>query len=188
MKVKPPERAVLLFCENAQLHSQFNEIKMNTAQTQPLIEALERAPAIVIPLVREVPAHLLKRRPSPSEWSIHEIACHLPDVHPLFFTRLDLMLREDDPFIKPYLPDQDETEPDRLLKMDLNAAMEAFVLDRAVLVARLKALSPTQWARTARHPEYARYSIFIMLRHLALHDLMHSYDIEMMMLRPDWQD
>lgn len=160
---------------------------MEPSQIQPLIDALERAPAIVIPLVREAPAQMLKRRPAPGEWSIHEIACHLPDVHGLFFTRLDLMLREDNPHLKPYLPDQDETNPDRLLHMDLDAAMDAFVKDRTVLVEQLKKLSPAQWARTAQYPEYARYSVFIMFRHLALHDLMHSYDIEAMMLRPDWQ-
>jgi hypothetical protein len=160
---------------------------MYPSQTQPIIDALERAPAIVIPLVREVPAHVLKRRPAPNEWSIHEIACHLADVHRLFFTRLDQLLREDNPRIKPYLPDQDETDSDRLLNMDLDAAMDAYVRDRAVLVERLKALTPAQWARTAQHPEYARYSVFIMFRHLALHDLMHSYDIESLMLRPDWQ-
>jgi hypothetical protein len=156
-------------------------------QTQPLIETLERAPAIVVPLLQEVPQHVLKRRPAPGEWSIHEIACHLTDVHALFFTRLDLMLHADNPRITPYLPDQDETDPDRLLNMDLDAAMASFARDRAALVERLKALTPAQWARTAQHPEYARYSVFIMLRHLALHDLMHSYDIEMLMLRPDWQ-
>lgn len=160
---------------------------METTHTQPIIDALERAPAIVIPLVREVPAHLLKRRPAPGEWSIHEIACHLADVHSLFFTRLDLLLREDNPLIKPYLPDQDELDPDRLLNMDLDAALEAYANDRAVLVQKLKALTPAQWARAARHPEYARYSVFILFRHAALHDLMHSYDIEAMLLRPDWQ-
>ena len=45
--------------------------------TVAVIEALERAPAIVIPLVREVRPSLLKRRPSPGKWSAHEHACHL---------------------------------------------------------------------------------------------------------------
>ncbi len=36
------------------------------------------------------------------------------------------------------------------------------------------------------HPEYARYSVFIMFRHLALHDLMHAYSIEELLLKRDW--
>ena len=60
--------------------------------THDLLAALERAPAIVIPLVRQAHPDIVKRRPAPGEWSIHENACHLAEVHPLFFRRLDLML------------------------------------------------------------------------------------------------
>jgi hypothetical protein len=52
--------------------------------------ALERAPALVIPLVRQAHPAIVKRRPSPGEWSIHENACHLAEVHPLFFRHLPL--------------------------------------------------------------------------------------------------
>ena len=37
--------------------------------TTAVIDALERAPQIVIPLVREVPESILKRRPAPKRWS-----------------------------------------------------------------------------------------------------------------------
>ena len=58
--------------------------------TTSIVEALERAPAVVIPLVREVPTDVLKRRPSPRKWSAHEHACHLALVHWMFFDRLDV--------------------------------------------------------------------------------------------------
>jgi uncharacterized damage-inducible protein DinB len=62
--------------------------------TVQLVAALKRAPDIVIPLVRQAHPDVLKRRPAPGEWSIHENACHLAEVHPLFFRRLDLMVSE----------------------------------------------------------------------------------------------
>ena len=46
------------------------------------------------------------------------------------------------------------------------------------MVSRLRELTPAQWELSASHPEYNRYSIFIMFRHLALHDLYHAYRIE----------
>jgi len=55
---------------------------------EELIATLERAPAIVIPLVRQAHPAILKRCPPSGEWSIHENACHLAEVHPLFFQRL----------------------------------------------------------------------------------------------------
>ena len=67
-----------------------------------VIEALERAPAVVVPLVRDVPASVLRRRPASGKWSAHEHACHLAAVHPLFFERLDHMLKTTSPVIAPY--------------------------------------------------------------------------------------
>jgi hypothetical protein len=150
-----------------------------------LLEALARAPDIVVPLVREANPAILKQRPAPGEWSIHENAVHLAEVHPLFFQRLDLMLRENDPAISSYDPGRDDPE-DALLKLDLDGAMRRFTEDRARLVARLRALAPSDWRRTARHDEYNAYSIFIMFRHLALHDFDHAYRIEELLLRKDW--
>src|SRR5918994_5336477 len=150
-----------------------------------IIAALERAPAIVIPLVRQADPTILKRRPAPGEWSIHENACHLAEVHPLFFRRLDLMLAEDDPEIRSYDPGRDDPD-DALLKLDLEDSLRRFAADRARLVARLREISPAQWHRTARHDEYNAYSIFIMFRHLVLHDFDHAYQIEELLLRKDW--
>jgi DinB superfamily len=150
-----------------------------------LVDALQRAPDIVIPLVRQANSAIVKQRPAPGEWSIHENAVHLAEVHPLFFRRLDLMLRESDPEIISYDPGRDDPD-DALLKLDLDDALRRFAADRARLVARLRTLGADDWARTARHEEYNAYSIFIMFRHLALHDFDHAYRIEELLLRKDW--
>lgn len=152
---------------------------------EQLIAALERAPAIVIPLVRQAPPAVLKRRPPSGEWSIHENACHLAEVHPLFFQRLDLMLSEENPMIRSYEPGRDDPE-DKLLHIDLNDALHRFAQDRGRLVDRLRQLRPEDWTRTAQHEEYNAYSLFIMFRHLALHDFFHAYRIEELLLRKDW--
>jgi hypothetical protein len=153
--------------------------------TASILESLERAPAIVIPLVREVPAEVLKRRPSPHKWSAHEHACHLALVHWLFFDRLDQMLASPAPVITPYDPGTSDPD-DRLLKMDLDDSLEQYAEDRARLVARLRQLSRSEWTRTAEHGEYSHYSVFIMFRHLALHDFLHAYRIEELLLKKEW--
>lgn len=155
---------------------------MNTA---PVIAALERAPEIVVPLVREVPLAILKRRPAPSRWSAHEHACHLAHVHALFFDRLELMLRDPKPVIRPYLPG-DQDADDFLLGLDLEESLERFQRDRNRLVERLRQLTPDEWSRGAEHGEYRVYSVFIMFRHLALHDFLHAYRIEELLLKPEW--
>ena len=156
---------------------------MNTVDS--VITALENAPAIIVPLVHEVPASILKRRPQPHKWSAHEHACHVAAVHPLFFFRLELMLSNPQPVIEPYLPDVDDEE-DALLKVDVDEAMERYVRDRRELVEKLRKLSEDEWHKTAEHGEYSHYSVFIMFRHLAMHDMLHAYRIEELLLKRDW--
>jgi hypothetical protein len=134
--------------------------------TAAVVDALRRAPQIVVPLVREVPPAILKRRPAPARWSAHEHACHLAHVHGLFFDRLAFMLDNPAPVIRPYLPGEQDPD-DLLLAMDLDASLERYVADRARLVERIANLTPAEWARTATHAEYRTYSVFIMFRHLA---------------------
>ena len=142
-----------------------------------LLDQLARGPDLVMDLVNDVPAERLKRRPIPSKWSAHEHACHLAEVQPLFMARLDWMLREPNPVIRAYNPGDDDAEG-ALLAVDLAEAMNRYQTERAEMVSRLQRLTPSQWDTSASHPEYNRYSIFIMFRHLALHDLYHAYRIE----------
>ena len=158
---------------------------MDSGQFLPVIDSLERAPGIIVPLVREVPSAVLKRRPRPEKWSAHEHACHLAQVQPLFFERLERMLAEEKPKIRPYLPDQDDPE-DALLKVELDEALERFQRDRTRLVARVRQLPAAAWDRTADHGEYSHYSVFIMFRHVAMHDMLHAYRIEELLLKKDW--
>jgi hypothetical protein len=153
--------------------------------TAAVIDALERAPAVVVPLVLEVPPDVLRRRPAPGKWSAHEHACHLAHVHWLFFDRLDQMLASPAPVVTPYQPGESDAD-DMLLKLDLHDSLDQYVEDRARLVERLRQLSPAEWARQAEHGEYSHYSVFIMFRHLALHDFLHAYRIEELLLKKEW--
>jgi hypothetical protein len=103
----------------------------------------------------------------------------------MFFDRLELLLSIPEPVITPYDPGTNDPD-DLLLEMDLETSLQAYTHDRQRLVARLRELSPAEWARTAAHAEYNRYSVFIMFRHLALHDVLHAYRIEELLLRPGW--
>jgi len=95
------------------------------------------------------------------------------------------MLAHPRPVITPY--DPGSQDPDgALLQVDLDQALEAYARDRLRLVERLNALSPADWRRTAEHGEYSHYSVFIMFRHLALHDFMHAYRIEELLLKREW--
>jgi hypothetical protein len=156
-----------------------------TNEVAVVLDQLARGPALVRQLIYEVPSELRKRRPAPGVWSAHEHAAHLPAVQPIMMQRLDQMLRDPAPVIKSYEPSRDDPD-DALLKLGLDSEMDRFDREREAMLERLRQLTPNQWAITAEHDEYSHYGVFIMFRHLALHDLYHAYRIEERLLRKEW--
>lgn len=154
-------------------------------QIAVVLDQLARGPEIVRQLIYEVPIEIRRRRPAPGVWSAHEHAVHLPTVQPIMMARLDQMLAHPGCTIKSYEPSRDEPD-DALLALDLDAEMNRFDRERAAMLDRLRALTPEQWAVTAEHEEYSHYGVFIMFRHLAMHDLHHAYRIEDRLLRKSW--
>jgi hypothetical protein len=155
------------------------------AEITSILDQLARGPALVRQVIYDVPLELRKRRPAPGVWSAHEHAVHLPAIYPLIVRRLEQMLNEPAPHIKSYEPSRDEPD-DALLALDLDAEMDRFDRERALLIERLRKLTSGQWAITATHDEYSHYGVFIMFRHIALHDLHHAYKIEERLLRKEW--
>jgi len=154
--------------------------------TQTLIASLEAAPGIIIGLIREVPPRNLKRRPAPDKWSAHEHACHIATGHDVFLARLELMLSDPLPRIKSMEPSPDE-EAGALLSVDLDEALARYVRERALVVRRLKELSAEDWQRTAEHEAFSHYSVHIMFRHMLMHEMLHAYRIDGLMLKKDWE-
>ena len=150
-----------------------------------LISALETSPGVIIPLIREVPPEILKRRPSPGTWCIYENAVHLSQSDVAFRARLDLILSAPEPFIE-VIENSIEDEEGALLDIDLNESLARYVRERAALVERLNQLSPDEWQKTAVHEAFDHYSVFIMFRHLFVHEMLHAYRIEQLMLKKDW--
>lgn len=135
--------------------------------------------------MRDTPESNLKRRPQPGRWSVHEHACHLAAVEPLFFERLNLMLSRPHPTVVPYDPSEAD-QAGALLELDLGTQLRRFTDERARLVQRLSSLSTDDWSRSADHPQYAPYSIAIMFRHVLMHDMLHAYRMEELALKRDW--
>src|SRR3982750_339129 len=101
--------------------------------TAALSSALATAPGVIIPLIREVPPQILKRRPSPGKWSAYEHAIHLSQSDASFRARLDLILSTPEPFIES-IENSPEDEAGAMLAIDLEASLERYVRERSALV------------------------------------------------------
>ena len=150
-----------------------------------IVEQIGLAPQMLRELLAEMAPERMKQRPSADKWSAHEHAAHLGAVDRLFVTRLDLMLAEQEPVLVPYVPPADD-EAGALLMQDLGRVLDSFEDGRERLVQRLRSLNDRQWELPAKHPEYRRYNVRIMFRHAVLHDMLHCYRIEELLLKKDW--
>ena len=155
------------------------------SDTAILISALATAPGVIIPLIREVPPQILKRRPLPAKWSAYENAIHLSQSDASFRARLDLILSTPEPLIES-IENSPEDEAGAMLDVDLDESLDRYVRERAALVERLKKLSPDEWQKTAVHEAFNHYSVFIMFRHLYVHEMHHAYLLEQLLLKKDW--
>jgi hypothetical protein len=162
-----------------------NYTDFSMSDTATLISALETAPGVIIPLIREVPPQILQRRPSPTKWSAYEHACHLSQTDAPFRARLDLILSTPEPYIKS-IENSPEDEAGAMLDIDLDESLDRYVRERASLVERLKKLSPDDWQKTAVHEAFDHYSVWIMFRHVLNHEMLHAYRIEELLLKKDW--
>jgi hypothetical protein len=150
-----------------------------------ILACLEKAPALLGALLADIPAGLLQQRRIPGKWSIHEHACHLATVErDGMFARWDRFQSEDRPAFTPL--SGESYPPDYYLNMDLEKTLQAFPASRSELIRRARAVAdPAFWRRQADHPEYQLYTPFVMLRHIMMHDHLHMYRIEELMITRD---
>ncbi len=127
-------------------------------------------------LATGLPEEVLSRRLTPSQWSLKELICHLHRVQQVFEGRIEAMLADEEPEIEPYEPDEDrEFAP--LAARPTAHALGQFLLGRERLLGRLRVLSPAQWLRKGRHPEFPRYDVQFQVEYMAYHEAHHIYQM-----------
>jgi hypothetical protein len=148
-----------------------------------ILGALEGSITIFDNLLRSIPAEALDVKRGEGFWSLHEHAAHLADVQPMALERMRRILTEDVPEFVPFIPDQEEAEKPPLPPVE--EIITRFKGGRKQQLEVLKNASPEDWKRTAVHPEYEQYGLFIFARHVLMHDHWHMYRMEELWLTRD---
>ena len=143
---------------------------------QQIIDALRALPDQIEGLVQGLSEDALGWRPSPEEWSIKEVCCHLRDSFEIDGERIRLMLSEDEPFLAAY--DQEALARERDYQNEsmplVLAALRAFSGGLAYL---LENLGEEEWQRTGQHEERGPISIAQYAQLLADHARQHLEQI-----------
>ncbi|CAB1056951.1 hypothetical protein D1BOALGB6SA_1690 [Olavius sp. associated proteobacterium Delta 1] len=151
---------------------------------QDLLDGLRRSGNILSQFVKSIPAEKMNLRRGEGFWTIAEHVSHLAQVQPMLLERLHRFMHEDRPEFVPYVPGDAETEAGPP-HMEKNVALESFTHHRAKQLTLLKKADEADWQKTAIHPEYERYSLYILVRHILMHDHWHMYRMEELWLTRD---
>jgi hypothetical protein len=140
---------------------------------QPAIALLEKTPAMLELLLRDVSEDILDWKPAADRWSITEVLAHLLMIEQLYGDRAKRIVVDDNPLLTKFQP-PDEAE---IRKRSARRHLEDFVAARRAHVFFWHSIPANGGSRTGMHPEMGKITLFQLLNELANHDLGHLRQI-----------
>jgi hypothetical protein len=121
----------------------------------------------------------------PDGWTVRQVAHHLPDSHMNAYIRFKLGLTEDAPAIKTYEEKDWAKTPET--RAPIGMSLDLLTALHARWVTLLRAMSPVDFARTIRHPEWGTPSLDSMLALYAWHGRHHTAHVTELRKRMNWK-
>src|SRR6476620_5205568 len=116
------------------------------------LEAAEKSPKQVAAAVSGLPEKVLRYKPSPEKWCIHDILGHLADIEIVYAYRVRQMLADKKPVIAPM--DQDDWAPNLgHLETPPPELVALYGLNRHANLRLLQRLKPGDLEKSAYHAE-----------------------------------
>jgi hypothetical protein len=140
---------------------------------QPPVSLLEKTPAILEMLLRDVPTDILDWKPTADRWSISEVLGHLLLVEQLYGDRAKRIVVDNNPTLAKY----EEPDQFQLRKMPGRQYLEDFVALRQAHFFFWHGIPSAAGSRTGVHPEMGAVTLLQLLHELANHDLGHLRQI-----------
>ena len=150
---------------------------MTSDERAKLIRQYADGPAVLRAALTRVPGPVMKWRPAPTKWSVHEILCHCADSEMNGALRIRYLTAESNPRIIAY--DQDVWAR----TFDYHALDEVLGLEIAEAARRwtvplLERLSGEQWQKEGTHSERGRFTAEDFLQIYAEHLHNHARQID----------
>jgi uncharacterized damage-inducible protein DinB len=146
---------------------------LSPAPIQAPISMLEKTPAILELLLRDLPADVLEWKPAAERWSIAEVLGHMVEIEKLYEQRVRRIVLEE----SPALPKYEAPAEGEVRKKSVRQHMEEFVPLRRAFTFYLHSIPSAAAGRTGQHAELGIISLSQMLHELANHDLGHLRQI-----------
>jgi hypothetical protein len=152
-------------------------MSLTRSERERLIHQYADGPARLEAALAAVPAEARQWRPTPREWSAHEVVCHCADSETNAAARIRYLVCEPEPVVLGY----DESAWAVTLDyhgQPLEPALATVRAVRASTALLIRRLPEAAWAREGRHTDSGRYTAEDWLRIYADHLETHARQIE----------
>lgn len=154
-------------------------------QKQSMLNDIAETPANLRKAIRGLSDAQLDTEYRPGGWTVRQVVHHLPDSHMNSYVRFKLALTEDEPTVKTYAEDRWAQLADTAATpVEISLTLLDSLHDRWVRL--LRSLTPEQWKRTLRHPEFGPMSLEKTLAMYAWHGKHHVAHITELRKRNLW--
>lgn len=149
------------------------------------IAEIEETPARLRRAVEGLTAEQLEAPYRPDGWTVRQVAHHLPDSHMNGYSRMKMALTEDEPAIKTYAEDAWARLADtRTVPVEVSLALLDALHVRWTVLWR--SLTPADFARTFKHPEWGSLKLEQHLALYAWHGRHHVAHVTSLRERMGW--
>jgi hypothetical protein len=143
---------------------------------QSLLDRLTSQPDALTHLLGGLPDNQLAQRPLTDKWSIQENIAHLGRYQEIFLTRIQEIIKGDQPVFGRYVAEEDPGFSE-WLSLSWTDLMERFLGERAMLNAFLSILHQEQLTQTGSHPLFGSMSVEGWTEFFLLHEAHHFFTI-----------
>lgn len=141
-----------------------------------LVQRLRTQAAEVQRLAAGLDESALATRGVPDKWSMKELICHLRRMETIFGDRFHRMLTEETTIVPYDNPDGDQ-EFIAMTNRPTADVLAEYVRDREALCGKLEGLTPAEWHRKAKHPQFPHFDVHFQVEYMAHHEAHHIYQL-----------
>ena len=163
--------------EPAHLHHHDHGRSDKHAVHLALVQRLRSQAAEIRRLTAGLDEAALATRTVAGKWSLKELVCHFRRMESVFGERFRAMLSDENAAIVPYNdPDADDVFLE-LTRRPTEEVLSEYLTEREALCRRLEVMSPREWHRKARHPDFPHYDLHFQVEYMAHHEAHHIYQL-----------
>jgi len=137
---------------------------------------LSATPAVLNGLLRGLDSSAWTHEPTPGDWALNELVCHLRDTErEIHQMQIELFKEQNEPFIP--RPDTSVWSHEDFLHEDGPLALKEFNEARRKTLMTLKNITGNDWGRKARHAIFGPTNFLEVVGFIADHDRMHIQQV-----------